>query len=104
MRETHRYVDVSEGRTTVVVYVAIVQFDKHALKNAMTEVLVDAVAQIVRDIANLAPQECEAIGVDAVEKVQCGVNVRKYDQPDIDRKVRHRSCSRESQQADSTLS
>ena len=88
MREPHRYVDVSEGWAAVVVYVAVVQIDEHALKNAMTEVLVDALAQIMRNVANLAPQECEAFGVVVVENVQCGVNVRKYDQPDIDRKVR----------------
>jgi hypothetical protein len=65
----------------VTVYVAVVQFDKHASKNAMAEVLVYAIAQIVRNIANMAPQECEAFGVEVV-------NVRKYDQPNIDQKVR----------------
>lgn len=49
----------------------------------MTEVLVDAVAQMVRNIANFASRKCEAVGLDAVKKVQFGVNVRKYDQPDI---------------------
>lgn len=75
---------VHEGWTGTVIDTAIAQVDERPLEDAMTEVLVNAVADMWRDITNDAPQDCQTVGVDVVEKVVCGVNILEYDQPDID--------------------
>jgi hypothetical protein len=58
------------------------------LEDAIAKVLVDAGAEIGRDIANNAPQNRKAIGVDVVENVVRGVNVVEDDQPDVNRERR----------------
>ena len=86
--ESHGYVKMDESWATMVVYVAVAQVDERTSKGTMAEVLVNAVAKIGRDVANNAPENREAVGVDVVEDIVCGVNVVEDDQPDVNREGR----------------
>lgn len=80
---------MDEVWAAMAIDVTVAQVDKHLLENAMAEVFVDADTDMLRDIADCAPQDCQAIRVDIVENVECSVNIAKYDQPNVDRKARH---------------
>ena len=54
----------------------------------MANVFVDAGAEIGRDVANNAPEERQAVGVDIVERVVGGVEIFEDNQPDVNREER----------------
>ena len=85
MGESHGNVEVREGWTTVVVHVAISQFDECALEYAMAKILIDTVPEIGRNIANDTPKDGKAVGIDVVEYVILILDAVKYDQPNVNR-------------------
>lgn len=79
---------MGKGGATVIIYVAVAQIDEHALEHSTTKVLVNAFAEAWRDIADNAPENRKAVGVDVVKDTVCGVDVLENDQPNVNRERR----------------
>lgn len=61
--------DTGKGWSTVVVHVIVALIDEHSLVNTRTGVLVEVGAEVLRHVADYAPEDRKAIGIGVVENV-----------------------------------
>jgi hypothetical protein len=90
MRESQGNVEVRKGWAAVVVQAAVVKVNERAVEYFAAEVLVDAVAEMRRDIANDTPEDCKIVGVDVVVDIAVDFDLGENEKPNV---KRQRRCS-----------